>query len=156
MVLIIKPDKDSTSYAIVKRYFDARWGLPSQCVIKSKFSPGNAQYFGNVAMKMNLKLGGSSMRLVDKNKDVAQLGGPDLARAEHTMVMGTYVTHPEPGAVPGTPSIASVVATVDARLDYYRGSMRLQESKTEVTYPEPCVCAGRTDAPRRELWTWKI
>lgn len=49
-----------------------------------------------------------------------------------TMVVGIDVTHPGPGTVPGTPSIAAVVASVDQQFAQYPASMEIQESKKEV------------------------
>ena len=49
-----------------------------------------------------------------------------------TMVVGMDVTHPGPGSLKGTPSIAAVVASIDAKYAQYPASLRLQESKKEV------------------------
>jgi hypothetical protein len=49
-----------------------------------------------------------------------------------TMLMGIDVTHPGPGSVKGTPSIAAVVASVDRFYAQYPCSMEIQETKKEV------------------------
>ena len=49
-----------------------------------------------------------------------------------TMLVGIDVTHPGPGSVKGTPSIAAVVASIDQNYAQYPASMELQESKKEV------------------------
>jgi len=49
-----------------------------------------------------------------------------------TMLVGIDVTHPGPGSVHGTPSIAAVVASVDGNYAQYPASMEIQESKKEV------------------------
>jgi eukaryotic translation initiation factor 2C len=51
-----------------------------------------------------------------------------------TMLVGIDVTHPGPGTVLGTPSIAAVVASIDDDYAQYPASMEIQESKKEV-YP---------------------
>ena len=53
-------------------------------------------------------------------------------RQDSTMLVGIDVTHPGPGSVRGTPSIAAVVASVDGYYAQYPASMEIQESKKEV------------------------
>jgi len=50
-----------------------------------------------------------------------------------TMVVGIDVTHPGPGSVKGTPSIAAVVASCDSDYAQFPCSMDIQESKKEVS-----------------------
>ena len=49
-----------------------------------------------------------------------------------TMLVGIDVTHPGPGSVKGTPSIAAVVASVDKYYAQFPASMEIQETKKEV------------------------
>lgn len=51
-----------------------------------------------------------------------------------TMLVGIDVTHPGPGSVKFTPSIAAVVASTNETYAQYPASMRLQESKKEVLH----------------------
>lgn len=48
------------------------------------------------------------------------------------MLVGIDVTHPGPGSVRGTPSIAAVVASVDGNYAQFPVSMEIQESKKEM------------------------
>ena len=48
------------------------------------------------------------------------------------MLVGIDVTHPGPGSVKGTPSIAAVVASFDIDYAQYPASMEIQESRKEV------------------------
>jgi hypothetical protein len=48
------------------------------------------------------------------------------------MLVGMDVTHPGPGAVKGTPSIAAVVGSTDDKYAQFPASLRLQKSKEEV------------------------
>lgn len=50
-----------------------------------------------------------------------------------TMLVGIDVTHPSPTSREGTPSIAAVVASVDDQFVQFPASMRIQESKKEVS-----------------------
>lgn len=81
-------------------------------------------YFANVALKINLKLGG-------RNQSVSpnDLG---FLRPGKTMLVGIDVTHPAPGTMRGIPSIAGVVASVDANFGQWPGNIRCQESKKEM------------------------
>ena len=137
-MLIIMPSNEAWMYSIIKRVFDVSLGVLCQCVIASKFSklrggPYDLQYFANVAMKFNKKLGGTNHWLAEKGRDgVPRYGGKGLYIAKETMIVGADVTPPDANSAPGTPSLSAVVATIDERLDHYLGSMRLQNSKQEV------------------------
>jgi eukaryotic translation initiation factor 2C len=53
-------------------------------------------------------------------------------RQDSTMLVGIDVTHPGPGSVRGTPSVAAVVASVDEFYAQFPASMEIQETKKEV------------------------
>lgn len=48
------------------------------------------------------------------------------------MMIGIDVTHPGPGSVKGTPSIAAVVASCDDDFAQFPCSLEIQESKKEM------------------------
>jgi hypothetical protein len=56
------------------------------------------------------------------------------------MLVGMDVTHPGPGSVKGTPSIAAVVASTDSNYAQFPASLRMQESKKEVCPPRQYHC----------------
>lgn len=56
-----------------------------------------------------------------------------------TMLVGIDVTHPGPGSVKGTPSIAAVVASVDRDYAQYPATMEIQETKKEVRCSGCCL-----------------
>jgi eukaryotic translation initiation factor 2C len=82
------------------------------------------QYFSNVALKVNTKLGGMNHLLAE---DAMR-----WLKTKPTMIVGMDVTHPGPTSVEGTPSIAAVVASVDDSFVQFPASMRIQKSKQEV------------------------
>jgi eukaryotic translation initiation factor 2C len=92
--------------------------------VKIRKERGQIQYFANVALKVNMKLGG-----INHAVDEASIG---KLRLPPTMLVGMDVTHPGPSTVKGTPSIAAVVASADLRFSQYPASMRIQETKKEV------------------------
>ena len=85
---------------------------------------GQPQYFANVSLKVNMKLGGVN-HVLDQAASRWLLEKP-------TMLVGMDVTHPGPGSLRGTPSIAAVVASTDKFYGQFPGSLRIQESKKEM------------------------
>ena len=52
---------DVTRYALIKNYMDVKLGVPSQCMLQKHFTGErgvNPQYLANVALKVNVKVGG--------------------------------------------------------------------------------------------------
>ena len=76
-----------------------------------------------IALKMNLKSGGTNHLL--------SLGDLGFLEQGKTMLVGIDVTHPS-GSMKGTPSIAGVVASIDATFSQFPGSIRCQQSRKEM------------------------
>jgi hypothetical protein len=109
------------------------------------------QYMANVSMKLNLKLGHTN-HSVDFAADIKGLLYAEPAEAPQTtgigedevaaqlsseplidtIILGSDVTHPLKGSA--SPSIASIVGSVDKHLARYLGSVRYQASGKEVGY----------------------
>lgn len=83
----------------------------------------NMQYFGNVLLKINTKIGGRNV----------QLANTPAILQQPTMVLGADVTHPGPlsGGSSTTPSIAAVVASMDQYVTQFTSSIRLQPPRCE-------------------------
>jgi hypothetical protein len=84
---------------------DIKKGLLNVCTLGPKFAKANDQYYANVALKFNLKLGGRNQYL-DNNK----IG---IIAEEKTMVVSIDVTYPTPGSVLNALSMTGIVASVD-------------------------------------------
>ncbi|KAH6907498.1 argonaute-like protein [Coprinopsis sp. MPI-PUGE-AT-0042] len=100
-------------------------GVPTQCLKANKCMRGSAQYFANVALKLNVKLGGINVNL---NKD------PSGILTEHTqrvMVTGADVVHPSPGSE-GRPSFTAVVVNVDQNITRWVSEISVQEARQEI------------------------
>lgn len=95
----------------------------------------------NIALKVNLKSGGANH----------SLSPGDLGFLEHgkTMLVGIDVTHPT-GNLKGTPSIAGVVASIDAKFSQFPGSIRCQKSRQEIVADLDVMMEERL-----ELWDSK-
>jgi eukaryotic translation initiation factor 2C len=126
-ILFLLQKKEDYIYPGIKRLCAVKFGVRSQCLLLEKaLNEGKQdQYLSNVALKVNTKLGGINHRL----------GGDALGWLvqEPTILVGIDVTHPGPSSVPGTPSIAGVVASVDRDFVQFPASLRLQKSKQEVS-----------------------
>ena len=126
IILVMLSNGDRFIYSGLKHLCDVFLDVATVCVHAAKIRKerGQLQYFANVALKFNMKLGGVNHELGDQN--MAWL------TKEPTMLVGMDVTHPGAGTVRSTPSIAAVVASVDKRMAQYPASLRLQESRKEV------------------------
>ncbi|KAH9027442.1 argonaute-like protein [Lactarius hengduanensis] len=125
-LLVILSNGDKHIYSGLKHLCDVYLDVPNVCVQAGKIRKdrGQLQYFANVALKVNMKLGGMNHSVDD----------PSLSKLRQppTMLVGMDVTHPGPSTIKGTPSIAAVVASADLRFSQYPASMRIQETKKEM------------------------
>ncbi|KKZ64799.1 hypothetical protein EMCG_09303 [[Emmonsia] crescens] len=130
----------STIYNRIKYLCDVKWGAHSVCVVASKFAKDmNHQYFANVALKFNLKLGGTNHTL-----EAPKLG---FISDDKTMVVGIDVTHPSPGSSSNAPSVAAIVASVDQNLAQWPADLRIQTARQEMV-------SGLDDLLRSRLKLW--
>lgn len=130
-LLIILPNNSPDLYNHIKRLGDQDFGVLTCCVVAAddKFYNPNAdarvQYNANVALKINLKLGGANHELVEgqlyKIKELEN----------KTMVIGIDVTHPSVGSSENAPSIAAMVAS-DKRLSQWPADLRINKSREEM------------------------
>ena len=128
LIFAIIPSQVSTvataAYNRVKLACDVKKGIVNVCVLDSKFARANEQYYANVALKFNLKLGGRNHTV-----DPSKLG---LLQEGKTMVVGIDVTHPSPGSASNAPSVAGIVASVDWWLAQWPADLRIQPPLTET------------------------
>lgn len=120
LLFIIVPETPIPLYNRIKQLGDVKYGIHTICSVGSKLAKpqGQDQYFRNVALKFNLKLGGSNQQI-----DPARLG---LVAEGKTMVVGIDVTHPSPGSAEHAPSIAGMVANIDSALGQWPAVLSLQ------------------------------
>jgi hypothetical protein len=109
-LLVLLPEKEATTYNLVKKFGDVDFGIPTSCVQTQMITKEKGQfgYFANVGLKVNLKFGGTNHRVRDDTKLV-----------EKTMFMGYDVTHPTNlpgGAGDNAPSLVGLVASIDQDL----------------------------------------
>ena len=130
-LLVILPGKLADLYNHIKRLGDQECGVLTCCVVATDDKFFNTterfavQYNANVALKVNLKLGGVNH----------VLGQGQLCRIKElenkTMVIGIDVTHPSVGSSEDAPSIAAMVAS-DKRLAQWPADLRINKSRQEM------------------------
>jgi hypothetical protein len=138
LLLIILPENDKWLYSRIKYYGDVVHGINTICSVGSKIQKqqGQGMYFGNLALKFNLKGGGIS-------HTVSNTILPPLDK--NTMLVGIDVTHPSPGSAEGAPSIACVVASVDHQMFQWPGSIRTQTGREEMVSGLEAMVLERLD-----------
>ena len=140
LLIVVLPRKDTRLYQAVKRIGDVELGLHTVCVVNKKFCEGSESYHGNVALKINLKLGGinhgprnNTLGIIEENK---------------TMIVGIDVTHPSPGSSSNCPSVAAMVASVDDKLGQWPAVLSLQYATQSSADQQAPGCQL---APRQEI-----
>ncbi|KAK1282787.1 Protein argonaute 1 [Acorus calamus] len=126
-LLIVILSEASGSYGKIKRICETELGIISQCCKPKVIRKLSNQYFENVAMKINVKVGGRNMVLDD-----ALCRRMPLVSDRPTIIFGADVTHPQPGE-DYSPSIAAVVASMDwPEITKYRGLVSAQPHRQEM------------------------
>lgn len=133
LIFVFLPSRNTHLYRIIKTICDTRIGVHSVCMTEAKLwdnvqHPNRSSgYFGNVALKVNAKMGGTNHTVYPKTKQ--KLGIIDEGK---TMVVGLDVTHPQPGSKSDSPSVAGIVASVDVNLIQWPGHLRVQQRRLEI------------------------
>ncbi|CAI2172161.1 19284_t:CDS:10 [Funneliformis geosporum] len=125
LMLFILPDDDEKRYRAIKYTTDTVLGVPSQCVQLEKVQKKSKQYCANVALKINLKLGGT-------NQSLEETEIPELSKGP-VMLLGADVTHPTGGrAGPSSiPSICAVVGSLDRQGGRFISKLESQKTRQE-------------------------
>ena len=91
-------------YCYLKWYSETVIGMVTQCCLSGPANKASDQYLANLALKLNAKLGGSNVELIERL--------PRFEGEGHVMFIGADVNHPG-SRNPTSPSIAAVVATMN-------------------------------------------
>lgn len=126
LLIVILPDTTG-SYGTIKRVCETELGIVSQCCQPKNVARCNKQYLENVALKINVKVGGRNSVL-----EQALTRKMPYLSDRPTIVFGADVTHPSPGD-DSRPSIAAVVASMDwPEVTKYRGLVSAQAHREEI------------------------
>ncbi|KAK7314734.1 hypothetical protein VNO77_33262 [Canavalia gladiata] len=127
LLIVILPDNNGSLYGDLKRICETDLGLVSQCCLTKHVFKMSKQYLANVALKINVKVGGRNTVLVD-----ALSRRIPLVSDRPTIIFGADVTHPHPGE-DSSPSIAAVVASQDwPEITKYAGLVCAQAHRQEL------------------------
>ncbi|XP_078442541.1 argonaute family protein [Wolffia australiana] len=124
-LLICVMEKRHRGYAELKRIADTAVGVISQCCLLSNCAKPTSQFLSNLALKINVKLGGCNVAL---SGGAALFSGDDDA----AIFMGADVTHPHP-LDDASPSVAAVVGSLEwPAANRYAAAMRSQAHREEI------------------------
>ncbi|KAK3126589.1 hypothetical protein QOZ80_7AG0559000 [Eleusine coracana subsp. coracana] len=130
LLIVILPDV-AGHYGKIKRLCETELGIVSQCInINSKH---NHQYLENVALKINVKVGGRNTVLesaIAKNLPFVS----DIP----TIIFGADVSHPAAGE-DSSASIAAVVASMDLEVTTYKALVSAQAHRQEIIQDLFCI-----------------
>lgn len=122
LIVVIKQDKGSVSYGRIKRTSDTVLGIPSQCIVAANVRNTKPTFCANVCLKINMKLNGKNSILREPLP---------LVSTTPTIIIGADVEHPRSG-IGSRPSIASVVASMDAFSAQYVARVAAQKASGDI------------------------
>ncbi|KAK7689674.1 hypothetical protein QCA50_007469 [Cerrena zonata] len=127
LIVAVLPQGSADIYQAIKHFGDVTQGVATQCLSSQKCSRANQQYYANVALKINVKLGG--INTVPDPRSVSILTDP----SNPTIVMGADEIHPAPGPGSDTkPSFTAVVASVDSDSAKYIADCQVQTGRRQM------------------------
>ncbi|KAL8188583.1 hypothetical protein R6Q57_029871 [Mikania cordata] len=127
LLIVILPDNNGSLYGDLKRICETDLGIVSQCCLTKHVFKMSKQYLANVALKINVKVGGRNTVL----RDAISRRIPNVSDVP-TIIFGADVTHPHPGE-DSSPSIAAVVASQDwPEITKYAGLVCAQAHRQEL------------------------
>ncbi|KAF9268203.1 Piwi-domain-containing protein [Marasmius fiardii PR-910] len=121
VIIVVLPQSAKGLRARVKYFGDINTGVRTQCLREFKVNKASNQYWNNVALKLNARLGG--VNFVAQSQAMA-----NFAKVP-TMILGADVGHPGPGVQ--QPSVSSLVWSTDHRATKYSSITRIQPPRLE-------------------------
>ncbi|KAJ6547112.1 Piwi domain-containing protein [Mycena capillaripes] len=122
VIVVLLPSKGEEIRARVKFWGDVMTGTRTSCLREEKVQRANNQYWNNVAIKLNARMGGTYA--LPRTVVLAEL------QRSPFMIFGADVAHPGPGA--SRPSIASLVYSWDPAAASYIAYSEVQPSRLEI------------------------
>ncbi|XP_023760572.1 protein argonaute 2 [Lactuca sativa] len=103
MIVCVMAEKHD-GYKYLKWVSETQIGVITQCCLSFNANKANDQFLANLGMKINAKLGGSNVELIERF--------PRFNGSDHFMFIGADVNHPT-AANQSSPSVAAVVGSVN-------------------------------------------
>ncbi|KAI0439155.1 Piwi domain-containing protein [Xylaria telfairii] len=129
MLFFVVPNKNALIYERIKKSMDCRFCCPSQVMQGGHVKKANAQYMSNVAMKVNVKLGGVTCKVSAPGQGSPFFSGP-------TMMIGVDVSHAAPGS--GAPSMAAMTVSMDKNATRYAAACEVNGWRQELLQSTTC------------------
>ncbi|KAK8101784.1 hypothetical protein PG999_012158 [Apiospora kogelbergensis] len=125
VIFFVLSTRNSLVYERIKKNMDCRFCTVSQIMLADHVRKANLQYCGNVAMKVNAKLGGVTCR-------AAPVGVTSATPyySVPTMIIGLDVSHAAPGS--GKPSTAAMTVSTDKSATRYAASVQTNSYRREI------------------------
>ncbi|CEO96270.1 PAZ domain [Plasmodiophora brassicae] len=123
LLLIILPFGDPSAYGEIKRVCDTVLDVPSQCMQSRHLQKADPMYARNLLLKINARIGGVNCILQSNPSQ-------DFLFSKPAIVFGADVTHSAPFSK--LPSLAAVVASMDAYPFRYECETRAQKNRQEI------------------------
>lgn len=125
LLIFLVQDKNAHHYLRIKKSCDCRFGVVSQVMQAAQVQKGNPQYYSNVLMKVNAKLGGCTS-MVQPHQTSGFKGtfpGP-------TAFIGADVSHPSPGSEQA--SMAAITLSFDKHAGRYAAGCQTNGHRIEM------------------------
>lgn len=123
LILIILPFGDPSAYGEIKRICDTVLDVPSQCMQSKHLQKGDPMYARNLLLKINARTGGV-------NSTLQSSPSHEFLFSKPAIIFGADVTHAAPFSK--LPSLAAVVASMDAHPFRYECETRSQKNRQEI------------------------
>lgn len=124
LLIFMVQDRNAFHYLRIKKSCDCRYGVVSQCMQLTQVLKGNPQYYSNVLMKVNAKLGGTTAQAIP-----APTSGFKPFNAP-TMLIGADVSHASPGS--SQPSMAALTVSFDRFGGRYAAACQTNGHRVEM------------------------
>jgi len=122
ILIVILPNSAGPIRNAVKHWGDVKYGVMTQCLRLEKFMAANNQYWNNVALKINARLGGCN-----SSSESGVLTG---LQSQPFMIVGADVGHPGPGVA--KPSVTGLVFSYDEGATRYAALTEIQQPRVEI------------------------
>ncbi|KAG8894253.1 hypothetical protein FRB99_001388 [Tulasnella sp. 403] len=128
LIVFILVNQGTAAYPRIKHAGDTKLGVATQCLLMNKCVGARSDYFSNVSLKVNVKLGG--VNVLPARGTSRYLGDPN----NPTLFLGADVMHSKvPGEEGiGKPSFPAVVGSVDLHGAKYIGVGTAQDTREEM------------------------
>ena len=129
-MLVVASSEEKAQFNLIKKLGDCQHGVLTRQVVGKKLAKMRGdtldpQYMSNVALKVNVGLGGVNQRLPQGHLRFISDGG--------TMLVGYDVGHPPDRKRTGARSVVALVASINKDAAVYYGDIAVQESGKEVS-----------------------